>query len=89
MNYRKYITDNNIKSGVIVIDIEKDSPASKAGLESGDIITEINGNSIKNIAYLRYELYKYDINDTIKVKVLRDSKEKEFSIKLSSNLAKS
>ena len=83
INYRRYITDNNINSGVIIIDIEKDSPASKDGMESGDIITEINGKEVKNVAYLRYELYKYKIGETIKVKVLRDNEIKELSIKLS------
>lgn len=81
-NYRRYITDNNITSGVIVIDIEKDSVAYKNGMESGDIITQINGKEVKNVAYLRYELYKYKIGETIKVKVLRNSEIKEISIKL-------
>ena len=82
INYRRYITDKNINSGVIVIDIEKDSPASNDGMESGDIITEINGKQVKNVAYLRYELYKYKIGETIKVKVLRDNETKELSIEL-------
>lgn len=89
INYRKYISNNDVLSGVIVIDIEKDSPASNAGLESGDIIIGINGKSIKNVAYLRYELYKYDVNETIEVKVIRDSKEKTVSVELSQNFAKS
>ena len=82
INYRRYIPDNNITSGVIVIDIEKDSVAYKNGMENGDIITQINGKEVKNVAYLRYELYKYKIGETIKVKVLRDSEIKEISIKL-------
>ena len=83
MNYRRYIIDNNITSGVIVIDIEKDSPASKNGIQSGDIITEINGKAVKNVAYLRYELYKYKIGDSIKIKFIRDNNTKEISLKLS------
>ncbi len=31
-----------------IFDIEKDSPADKAGLAPGDLITEINGNRIRN-----------------------------------------
>jgi len=81
-NYREYITDNNITSGVIVVDIENDSVARNNGMQSGDIITEINGKEVKNVAYLRYELYKYKIGETIKVKILRDSDTKEISIKL-------
>ena len=82
INYRTYISNNNITSGVIVVDIEKNSPAANGGIESGDIITEINDKAVKNVAYLRYELYKYKIGETIKVKVLRDNVTKEISIKL-------
>lgn len=81
INYRKYVS-NDIESGVIVIDIEKDSLAEKNGMKSGDIITHINDTSIKNVAYLRYELYKYKSGDTIKIKVIRDNETKEISIKL-------
>ena len=81
INYRKYVSID-IKTGVIVIDIVKDSLAEKNGMKSGDIITHINDKSIKNVAYLRYELYKYKIGDTIKIKILRDNEEKEISIKL-------
>lgn len=84
-NYRRYITNNNITSGVIIIDIEENSSAGKARLESGDIILEINGKEVKNVAYLRYELYKYKVDDTIEVKVQRDNEEKTFSIKLLQN----
>ena len=79
INYRSYIIDNNIKFGVIVLDVER-NVSNK--LEKGDIITEINGKEVKNVAYLRYELYKYKIGDTIKVKILRDNNTKEISIKL-------
>ena len=41
-----------------------------------DIIIGINNEKIENIAYLRYELYKYRVGDTIKVKVVREGKEK-------------
>lgn len=82
INYRKYISNDSIKTGVVVIDIEKDSLAYNNGIQSGDIIIEINGNNVKNIAYLRYELYKCKIGDTISVKLLRDNTEKEIFIKL-------
>ena len=64
-NYRKYIANINVDYGVIVADIEKDSLAEKNGMKTGDIIIDINGKDIKNVAYLRYELYKYNVGDTI------------------------
>lgn len=87
--YRRYFSNNNITSGVIIVDIEDGSPADVAGLESEDIIIEINGQSVSNVAYLRYELYKCEVNETISVKVLRDGEEKNFSVDLSLNLEKS
>lgn len=39
-----------ISDGVVVIDVEKESPAEKAGIEKGDIITEINKEKIKNVS---------------------------------------
>ena len=88
-NYRRYFSNNNITSGVIIVDIEDGSPADVAGLESDDIIIEINGQSVSNVAFLRYELYKCEVNETISVKVLRNGEEKKFSVDLSLNLEKS
>lgn len=80
-NYRQFINDANVTTGVVIIDIENESPVANK-LKSGDVITEVNGEKMKNVAYLRYELYKYKIGDTIKVKIVRDNQEKEVSITL-------
>jgi serine protease Do len=37
-------------SGVIIIDVEPSSPAAEAGLESGDVINEINRAPIKSVS---------------------------------------
>ena len=84
--YIRYLQDTELTTGVIILGVEKNSAADKSGLKIGDIITEINGNDISNVAYLRYELYKYKIGDTIKIKLEREGKEKEVSLKLSSRL---
>lgn len=83
--YNGFLVENKITEGVIVIDVEKNSSAEKGGLEANDIIIAINEKEVENRAYLRYELYKYKVGDTIKVKVLRNGKEKVLSVKLSSN----
>jgi serine protease Do len=38
------------KKGVVVVDVEGDSPADEAGIVRGDIILEINKQSVKNIS---------------------------------------
>lgn len=83
--YNSYLQQNNINTGVIVIDVEKNSSADEAGIKSNDIILSIDNDNVENIAFLRYKLYKYNVGDTIKIKVLRDGKEKTINVKLSSN----
>lgn len=73
------------KEGVIVLSVKSKSSAENAQLERGDIITKINGKRIKNTAYLKYELFKYKIGETIEVTYIRNSKESTTSVKLSSS----
>lgn len=74
-----------ISTGVGIVSVEEDSPADKAELKSGDIIVKIDDKDIKSIAYLRYNLYKYEKGDEIKVSYYRDGKLKDTKIKLSAN----
>lgn len=81
-NYYSMLSQYNITSGVLVTDVESDSDAKKGGIEVNDVIVELDGKSITSLAYLRYELYKHDIGDTIKIKVNREGNIKELSVKL-------
>lgn len=71
-----------ITQGVYISQVEKDSPASLAGVKVGDIITKIDGESVPSLAYLRYLLYQHDIGDEITLTVYRDGKEQDIIIKL-------
>lgn len=79
------IVDKNIKEGVVVVDIAKNSGASKSDLKSGDVIIKLNGEKVKDTAYLRYELYKNKPGDTIEITYIRDGKENTTKIKLTKN----
>ncbi len=68
--------------GALVIDLSDDSPAKKAGLKVWDIITEIDGQKIKNAADLKNKVGSYAPNETIEVKYIRDKKEESVQIKL-------
>ena len=83
--YYDFIRSAGVSSGVIVTDIEKNSPADKAGIEYGDIIVKIEGNEITNIAYLRYNLYNYNVGDTISIDLYRNGKLMTVKVKLASN----
>ncbi len=74
--------DKNITSGVVVVEVTGESGASKSNLKKGDVITKLNNEEVDNIAYLRYELYKYNAGDTITLTYIRDGKEKTTKVKL-------
>ncbi len=76
------LLDDNVTSGVVVAEITNNSGASKSDLKKGDVITKLNGEETSNIAYLRYELYKYNVGDTITITYLRDGKERTTKVKL-------
>lgn len=84
--FKSSIENSKLSTGVILTDVEKNKPAHKAGLAKNDIIIELNDEKIPSIAYLRYELYRYKVGDTITVKYVRDGKTKTTKIILESNL---
>ena len=77
--------DANIKSGVVVTNVEKLSPAYISGLKKGDVILQINNEKIESVAKFRYILYKYKSGDKIKVTYIRDNQTKEVTIKLTNS----
>lgn len=79
---------NNIKipenspEGVVVVSVEKGTGAANSDLKTGDIITKLDGNEVKDYAHLRYELYKHKAGDTVEITYYRDNKEKKATVKL-------
>lgn len=72
----------SIPTGIYVYSTEKDSPAEKAGLQKGDIITHIEGTEVKDINELNKVKNKSKIGDTVTLKIYRDGEEKEIQIVL-------
>ncbi len=72
----------NNDSGVYIESVEKNGAADKAGLKSGDKILKINDTEISNTSYFRYQLYKYNIGDKIKITILRNGSEKTLTVTL-------
>ncbi len=61
-------------AGVIVTEVARRSPAAKAGLKSGDIILEANGQRITNGISFRAFLADLRVGDRIELKVYREKK---------------
>jgi serine protease Do len=58
-------------TGVVVSDVTELSPASEAGLRSGDVITEINGREIESLADFRDALATAKSGDRLRFYVFR------------------
>ncbi|WP_029407359.1 DegQ family serine endoprotease [Thiomicrorhabdus sp. Milos-T2] len=70
--------------GALVGQTYPDTAAEKAGIESGDIILEFDGKAIKKSSDLPPIVGMTPITKKVKVKVLRQGKEKFFTVRLSS-----
>ena len=81
--------DSSIDSGVVVVEVEKSSPAGKASLKKGDVILELNNEKVLDVAYFRSLLYKYNVGDTITLKVYRDNSILDLKVKLDVSLLNS
>jgi len=71
--------------GAIVQKVEPDSPASKAGLEKGDVILEFNGERVWSVAELSRRVRETPPGRTISLRVSRDGRARTVSVKLESH----
>jgi serine protease Do len=68
--------------GALVADPQKDGPAAKAGIDSGDIITGVNGQSVKDARELARIIGGFAPGTTAKLEVLHKGKSKVVSLTL-------
>jgi len=61
-------------SGAIVAQVSPDSPASRAGLHGGDVITKLNGQTILNGSALQVSVSEEAPGTRISLGILRDGK---------------
>jgi serine protease Do len=66
--------------GVLIADVEKDGPADKAGIKSGDILTEINSSKIKDNTGFRNDVARIMPNKKAEIMLYRDGKPKKVSV---------
>ena len=89
LGYSDLRIDESIKSGVVVQSVESGSDAEAAGLERNDVITKVDGTTVKGSAHLKYLLYKHNIGDSVKLTIVRNGNEKELTLKLTQQLGDS
>lgn len=80
------VNNSSLREGVVIANIENDSPASTKNFQVGDVITEINGFKTKDLAHLRFNLYKYKVGETITVRYFRGEEAKTAKVTLDKSL---
>ena len=70
------------QNGALVSDVMPETPAAKAGLKSGDVITSIDGQPITDAHSLQLIVSQISPGTTVKVKVIRDGMGRTLNITL-------
>lgn len=69
-------------NGVIVENVNRDGPAARAGLLSGDIVVSVDGSRIEDVQNLRFRLATRGIDEVVSLGVLRNGETIEVSFPL-------
>ena len=80
------IQDTEDGKGVKVLDVEKDSPADKAGLKKDDVVTEIGGEKVNNTDEARDQLQENAEKASYNIKATRNGSAMSFDIKIPKKL---
>ncbi|HEX4411207.1 MAG TPA: Do family serine endopeptidase [Xanthobacteraceae bacterium] len=68
--------------GAMVDEPQKDSPAAKAGIQSGDVITAVNGTAVKDARDLARTIGMMAPDSSVKLDIIRQGETKTVSLSL-------
>jgi len=73
---------DNIKKGIVVVDVVDGSPASIAKLQKGDIIVSLAGVEVGVVSEFRYELYKHKAGELVEFVIYRNGQKMSIVVTL-------
>lgn len=68
--------------GVLISEVLENTPASKAGFKSGDVILKFDGKKVTDIQSFRLQVSSTPVGKTVKAVVYRDGKNKTITVKI-------
>ncbi len=68
--------------GALVGQVNEGSPADKAGLKEGDVITQFNGKKVEDSRHLRLMVSQTPPDTDAKLEIIRDGKAKTLTVKV-------
>ncbi len=74
--------------GILVREVNSGSPAEKAGVKAGDVITSLNGERIRSVGELREKLSGDEKDRTVKLGVLRNKSAITLTVELPEQAAR-
>jgi serine protease DegQ len=69
-----------VSEGALVSSVLDDSPADKAGVETGDVVTAVNGTTIRDATALRNRIGLARSGSTVTLQVLRDGRSRDIRV---------
>lgn len=73
---------NEVPQGAYIQEVVEDSPAEKAGIEAGDIITKIDNISVNSENIISQTIQKKKVGDNINMEVWTDGKTRSLTVTL-------
>ena len=74
-------------SGARVAKVTEGGPAAAAGIEAGDVITQVDGKDVSSADGLIIALREHEVGEKVKLTLVRDGKEQEVEVTLGSDEA--
>lgn len=71
-----------VEDGVLITEVEKDSPADKAGLKAGDVIVALNGKEVNTPSDVSSMIRKYEEGEKVDIEVVRKGSEMQFTAEI-------
>lgn len=68
--------------GVLVVSVVPDSPAAKAGIQPGDVITKWNGRRVDDRVELILQVGREKIGSKVKLQVIRENRPIELTVEI-------
>ncbi len=79
---QRYGVRVSVNEGIYVVKLTANGPASKAGIQEGDVIVKLDGDKITTYKSFLTSLYSHQAGDKVKVVVNRNGSEKTFEVTL-------
>jgi Do/DeqQ family serine protease len=67
-------------AGVVILELLRNSPADRAGVEPGDVVVAVDGRDLQDAAQLRNELASVEVGHELRLTVIREGRKREIRV---------